>query len=176
MRQRQVNSLNLPAGSSSAFSGIMLETQYRAKSPFCAVVSSARVEVHSATLPIACSVGFAAPRIFLIPTFLCSAAQRFHSFPLFVSSQEQRLQSALGHLPTEARLMCLFFGICHDFLAQKPSLPLHHMPCSHLQNRATLFGKYWCLWKNIVIFLCGLCVLILLILQISQGFPPSAPK
>lgn len=56
--------------------------QYRAKSPFCAVRSSARAEVHSARLPVAHSVGFAAPRIFLIPTFLCSPAQHFHSFPL----------------------------------------------------------------------------------------------
>lgn len=123
---------------------------------FFFAVSSAR-DLHSARFPIACSVVVAAPGFFPIPTFLHNPAQCFLSFPLcFLPGAEAA--ECIRPSPNRAGLIWLFWYLPQFLSSETISLPLHHVPCLHLQNRAMLFGRYWCLWKIIVIFLCGLCV------------------
>lgn len=138
----QVNSLSLPAGSSSALNGIMLDTQCRVKSPFCAVTSSARAKVHSARLPVTHSVGFGAPRIFLILPFFWV---HFHLFPLCFlpgAGAAERVRPS----PNRSWVnMSLFWHLPWFLSSETTPLPLHRVLCPNLQNGAMLFVFRWLL-------------------------------
>lgn len=103
------NSLNLPAGRSCAPSGVTVETltvwscisflhspeQCRSRGAQC-----------NAVYRTFCGVW--TPGISLIPFSAILPCVSIYS--PFVSSQKQRLQSVLGHVPREARLICLFLA------------------------------------------------------------------
>lgn len=122
MQQWQVNSSNLPAGSSSGLSGITLEAlaiqgqvPFRCRRAWCKRRGAQCKVAHCTFSGVLQLLGYSqSPRF--------SAVLPGVSIPFpFVSSQEQGLQ-CVRPSPNRSWDNMSFFGICCDFLAQKPSL------------------------------------------------------
>lgn len=167
------NSLNLPAGRSCAPSGVTVETlTVWGYIPFLHNPEECRSRGAQCKVVCRTFCGVWTPGISLIPALLCNPALCFHLFPVcFLPGAEAA--ECVRPWPQRSWVNMSFCGICHDFLAQKPSL----FPCISWLARAcrtehcSLGDTGVC--SRLLLYFCVVSVLILLILQISQdGFSP----
>lgn len=167
------NSLDLPAGRFCACSGVPVKT-LRVWGWIPSLHSPEQCSSTGALCKVVYCMfcGVWTPGISLIPALLCNLALWFHLFPIRFHLGTEAVEY-VRPCPWRSWVNMSFHGICHDFLAQKPSLfpCIPWLACACRTGLCSLGDIGVC--GRLLLYFCVVSVLILLILQISQdGFSP----